>query len=102
MDILLGKILDRYIDFVAISTLARSNIGEKCLINILINISTQALKDYLKCSNIYKGNASKKKTNLFEMIVYGSITDVLNKNGIEDISAIQANQILNIKGIMVK
>ena len=36
------------------------------------------------------------------MIVYGSITDVLNKNGIEDISAIQANQILNIKGIMVK
>ena len=102
MDILLGKILDRYIDFVTISTLARSNIGEKCLINILINISTQALKDYLKCSNIYKGNASKKKTNLVEMIVYGSITDVLNKNGIEDISAIQANQILNIKGIMVK
>ena len=102
MDILLGKILDRYIDFVGISTLARSNIGEKCLINILINISTQALKDYLKCSNIYKGNASKKKTNLVEMIVYGSITDVLNKNGIEDISAIQANQILNIKGIMVK
>ena len=90
------------VSFVAISTLAKSNIGEKSLINILMNISTQALKDYLKCANIYKGNASKKKTDLVEMIVYGCITDGLNKNGIKDISAKQANQILNKKGIMVK
>ena len=67
-----------------------------------MNISTQALKDNLKCANIYKGNASKKKTDLVEMIVYGCITDGLNKNGIKDISAKQANQILNKKGIMVK
>ena len=60
--------------FVTISTLAKSNVGEKCLINILMNISTQALKDNLKCTNIYKMNSSKKKTDLIEMIVYGCIT----------------------------
>ena len=48
-------------------------------------LSTQALKDYLKSANIYKGNASKKKTDLVEMIVYGCITDKLNKNILEDI-----------------
>ena len=47
--------------FVAISTLIKSDIGEKCLLNFLINISTQALKDYLESANIYIGNASKKE-----------------------------------------
>ena len=47
--------------FVTISTLAKSNIGEKCLINILMNISTQALKDNLKCTNIYKLIHQKRK-----------------------------------------
>ena len=83
---------------VAISTLVKSNIGEKCLINILMNISTQALKEYLKCENIYKENASKKKTDLVEMIVYECITDKLNKRVLQDISTKQANQILNKKG----
>ena len=68
-----------------------------CLINILMNISTQSLRDYLECANIYKGNASKKKTDLVEVIVYGRITDKLNKIGVEDISSKQANQILNKK-----
>ena len=49
MNILLGKFFHRYKNvnssFVAISTLVKSDIGEKCLINILMNISTQALKD---------------------------------------------------------
>ena len=65
--------------FVVISTLAKSDIDEKCLINILMNMSTQALRDYWECANIYKGNASKKKTDLVEMIVYGCITDKLNR-----------------------
>ena len=63
--ILLGKFFHRYKNmnssFVAISTLIKSDIGEKCLLNFLINISTQALKDYLKSANIYIGNASKKE-----------------------------------------
>ena len=67
-----------------------------------MNISTESLRDYLKCANIYKGNTSKKKTDLIEMIVYGCITDKLNKEGLEDISSKQANQILNKSNITVK
>ena len=36
------------------------------------------------------------------MIVYGCITDKLNKNFLEDISTKQANQMLNKSKIMVK
>ena len=88
--------------FVAISTVTKSNIGEQCLINILMNISTESLRDYLKCANIYKGNTSRKKNDLIEMIVYGCITDKLNKEWVKDISAKQANQILNKSNIVVK
>ena len=88
--------------FVAISTLIKSDITEKCLVNFLMNISTQALEDYLKSANIYKENASKKKTDLIEMIVYECITDKLNKGGLEHISTKQANQILNKSNISVK
>ena len=38
--------------FVAISTLIKSNIGKKCLIHFLMNVSAQALRDYLECANI--------------------------------------------------
>ena len=48
--------------FVAISTLVKGDNGEKCLINILMDISTQGLRNYLEFANIYKGNASKKKS----------------------------------------
>ena len=56
--------------FVAISTLIKSNIGEKCFINFLMNVSAQALRDYLEFSNIYKGNSPKKKSDLIEMMYY--------------------------------
>ena len=79
--------------FVGISTLIKSDIGEKRLINLLMNISTQALRYYLECANIYKANSTKRKTHLIEMIVYGCITDELNKEGIVGISSKQANQI---------
>ena len=87
---------------VAISTLVKSNIDERCLVNILMNISTIALWDYLKLTNIYKSNSSKKKTNLVEMIVYGCITNKLDKNKIEAISIKEANQILNENKIVLK
>ena len=87
---------------VAISTLVKGNISERCLVYILINISTPALRDYLNLANIYRGNSSKKKTNLVEMIVYGCITNTLDKNKIEDISVKQANKILKEKEIIVK
>ena len=88
--------------FVAISTLVKSDIGEKCLINFLINMPAQSLKNYLECANIYKGISPKKKTDLVEMIFYRCITDKLNKIGVEDISKKQANQILNKNGIIIK
>ena len=87
---------------VAISTLVKSNIDERCLVNILMNISTTTLRDYLKLTNIYKSNSSKKKTNLVEMIVYGCITNKLDKNKIKAISIKEANQILNENKIVLK
>ena len=87
---------------VAISALVKSNISERCLVNILMNISTPALRDYLKLPNIYRGNSTKKKTNLVEMIVYGCITNKLNKDKIEDISIKEANKILKEKEIILK
>ena len=88
--------------FVAIETLIKSNLGEKCLINILMNISLGALRDYLECGKNYKGASSKKKTDLVEMIVYGHITDKINKMRMEDISKKEANQILKSNKILVK
>ena len=44
----------------------------------------QSLKSYSECANIYKGTSPKKKINLVEMIIYGCITDKLNKIGVED------------------
>ena len=88
--------------FVAISILIKSDIGEKSLINTQMNMSSEWLRGYLECANIYKGNSSKKKTDLIEMIVYGCIIDKLNKNGIEYISKKEANQILSKHKIKAK
>ena len=62
-----------------ISTLKESNIGEKCLINLLLNVSTKQLKNYLECASTYKGTSPKKKTDHIETIVYGCITRTLDK-----------------------
>ena len=88
--------------FVAISTLIKSNIGEKFLITFLMNVSSQSLRDYFQCANIYKGTSPKKKSDLMEMIIYGCITEKLNKKEIEDISTKQAHQILNKNNIIIK
>ena len=80
----------KYLSFVSIATLVKSNLGEKCLKNVLKNISTKALSDYLECAKLYKGASSKKKTNLAEMIVYGHITNQINKMNPVDISKLNA------------
>ena len=67
-----------------------------------MNVSAQALRDNSECVNIYKGASPKKKTDLIEMIIYGCITEKLNKREIEDISIKQVNQILNKNNIVVK
>ena len=91
-----------YSSFVSIATLIKSNLGERCLINILINISSQALKDYLEYGKIYKGASSKKKNDLIEMIVYRYITDKISKLHLEDMSKTEARQILKQNNIIVK
>ena len=65
--------------FAVITKLIKSNIGEKCLINFLMNVSTKGLKDYLKSASIYKGTSPKKKTDLIEMMVYRCMTGTLNE-----------------------
>lgn len=69
--------------FVSIATLVTSNLGERCLIKILMNISSESLRYYLESLKIYKGISSKKKTDLVELIVYGCITDKINKLGLQ-------------------
>ena len=64
---------------VAISILVKSNISRQCLINFLMDVSSQSLRAYLKLANIYDGNFNKKKTDLIEMIVHGFIANKLNK-----------------------
>ena len=53
----LGEVFHRYKNmnslFVVISKLVKSHIGEKYLLNCLMNVSAQALIDYLECANIY-------------------------------------------------
>ena len=51
-----------------------------------MNVSVQALRDYLECANIQKGTSAKRKSDLIEMIIYGCITEKLSKKEIEDIS----------------
>ena len=49
-------------------------------------------------ASIYKGTSPKKKTDLIEKIIYGCITEKLDKKEIEDISIKQAiKQEISIK-----
>ena len=75
-----------YSSVIVIRILVKSNIGEKCLTNFLMNVLTSALRKYLKLANIYKGESTKKKTELIEMIIYGCITNSRNKYETKEIS----------------
>ena len=85
-----------------ISILVKSNIGKKCLINSLMNMSNEALTEYLELANVYKSNSSKKKTDLAEMIVYGLMNDKISKFDIKDISIDTAKKILSDNNIGIK
>ena len=65
-----------------------------------MKISSESLRYYLECRKIYKGISSK--TDLEEMIVYGCITDKINKMGLQDITKKEADQILNTNKINIK
>ena len=88
--------------FVATATLVTSNLGERCLINILMNISSESLRYYFKCGKIYKGISSKKKIDLVEMVVYGCVADKIIKMGLQDITKKEANQIFSADKIKIK
>ena len=51
---------------IAISTLIKNNIGEKCLVSFLTNVSTPALRDYSKLAKIYKEKHQKRKLILLK------------------------------------
>ena len=89
--------------FAVIALLLKSNIEEKCLINFLPNISSKALRDYLKYASIYDGVSPKRKTDLIEMIVFGQMTGILENKDLEnDISIIEAKNILENDDISIK
>ena len=91
-----------YSSVIVIRILVKSNIGEKCLANFLMNVLTSALRKYLKLANIYKGESTKKKTELIEMIIYGCITNSINKYEIKEITKDQAIKILRENKITLK
>ena len=47
--------------FFMISKLLKCNLSEKCVTNILLNISIEALENYLVMAQIYSGKSSRKK-----------------------------------------
>ena len=49
----------------------KSYLNERCLVNALMSINNERLRDYLRLACIYDGNSNKKKTDLIEMIIYG-------------------------------
>ena len=104
--VLLGTIFHWYKNmnstFAVISTLVKGDMGEKCLTNFLMNVSTKALRHCLECANIYKGTSPKRKTDLIEMVIYQCIIEKVDKKEIEGISIKQANQTLNKNNITVK
>ena len=67
-----------------------------------MNISSQSLRGYLKLASIYDGNSNKKKTDLVEMIVYGSMINKLNKEPIKDILINRTINILKEHDISIK
>ena len=87
--------------FIMMSILVKSNLGERCLINALINMSREALEKYLDMANVYSGKSTKKETQLVEMVIYGCITNTINKTSIKDISTRELNTLLAEHKILV-
>ena len=88
--------------FVMISILLKSNLNKRCLVNALMCINSEGLRDYLRLANIYDGNSNKGKSDLIEIIVYGYMNGKLGSKPLEDISMNTALNILKEKKINVK
>ena len=87
--------------FLMISILITSNLNERCLVNALMSINNEGLRDYLRLACIYDGNSNKNKTDLIEIIVYGYMNGNLSKKLIEDVFTNNALNILEDKKIIV-
>ena len=88
--------------FTCISILVKSNIPRSFLANFLNKVSSQSLRSYLRLANIYDENATKKKSNLIEMIIYGCINGKLKDKQIDDISINKSHGILKEKDINIR
>lgn len=53
-------------------------------------------------ASIYSEKSAKEKTQLIEMIIYGCITNKINKSEIKDISTKELNKELSERKILVK
>ena len=96
------KILTINSIFVIISILMKSNLSERCLVNALMNINNDALRNYLTLACIYDGNSNKKKIDLIKMIVYGYMNGKLSKEPLKDISVSTAMNVLKDRKINIK
>ena len=67
-----------------------------------MNISSQALRSYLKLANTYDGNFNRKKTDLLENFIYGCMINKLSKEPIKDISLNRAHNLLKEEDISIK
>ena len=88
--------------FIMISILVKSNLGKKCLINALMNVSSEALENYLDMTNIYCEKSTKKKIHLVEMDIYGCITNTIVKANIKDIPTKESKRLLKEHKMLVK
>ena len=87
---------------VCIGILVTSNISKHCLINFLNEVSSSALRNYLRAAEVYDDNANKKKSDLIEMIVYGCMNGKLKNKIVEDISFNRATTLLRKHKITLK
>ena len=87
---------------VCIGVLVKSNISKLCLINFLNDVSSRALRAYLGLSEVYDGNANKKKSDLIEMIVYDCMNGKLKNKAVDEMSVRRAYTILRENNINIK
>ena len=85
-----------------INILLKSNLSERCLVNALMSINNETLRDYLRLANVQDGNSNQRKSDLIEMIVYGYMNGKVSKKSLENISTSTAINILKGKRITIK
>ena len=88
--------------FVTISLLTKSNLNERCLVNALMSINNQRLRNYLRLADIYDGNSNKSKSKLIDLIACGYTNGKLSKEPLKDISTNNVLNILKEKQISIK